>query len=542
MGELRAVPDLLARSDRSFARTQHRLRTIKVWILGPFGCLYVGSLVYWTVAFVAVWHDGDWLFYWAGLMGVAPIGIGFARFALWRDSRADLFAPVAQLRQAIRDGDETLAPVAETPREPTSDVSSDPSRLGPLRRPAATGTIATLWVIAALVLLVPCVGVPLALGAGNGSLALLFAAAGLLPGLVCALLGWCLLSPLFVRSDHDGLRWRRPIGLVAFVAWRDAKGLFSLTYASPFANDRETLYVLDGSTATLVWRAGADTESVASLRSPALMLCQLITEYAGLPLRDVTAQAKRIALGSEGTVPHTSPGARTLVGASHLPGEEIRHRFRMLGVALSPFLTLALVSLGAMVGQAPYFEHLYVQAHSHVALYRDALTHADGDWPDNAFSHFEKGVYHVQQTENWTYPTDVVAPHRYDHALVEVSGRTGGTFDLGGVGLVIAGPSSSTPLLTFSVAPEGSWWIARLSPYYETNNSTRLGDMSAIHKGLGVWNRIAVLMNGSDFTFYVNGHFATGYHDDALQGGEVGLYLDSPIDSGDFSNFAVYPL
>jgi hypothetical protein len=46
MDELRSMSDLLARSARSFARTQHRLRTIKRWILGIVGCLYVGSLVF----------------------------------------------------------------------------------------------------------------------------------------------------------------------------------------------------------------------------------------------------------------------------------------------------------------------------------------------------------------------------------------------------------------------------------------------------------------------------------------------------------------
>src|SRR5258706_12248548 len=231
MGELRSVPDLLARSDRSFARTQHRMRTIKLWILGIVGCLYVGFLVLFAVAFVVVWHEGDWLSYWAVLASVGPIGVGVARVALWRDSRADLFAPIAELRQAIRDGDETRAPVAETSREPSGDVPADPSRLGPLRRPTATGAVATLWSLAVLALVVPCVGVPLALGAGNGHLALLLVAAALPPGIICILLGRRFISPLFVRIDPDGLRWRRPLGLTAFAAWRDAQSFFALTYA-----------------------------------------------------------------------------------------------------------------------------------------------------------------------------------------------------------------------------------------------------------------------------------------------------------------------
>jgi hypothetical protein len=112
------------------------------------------------------------------------------------------------------------------------------------------------------------------------------------------------------------------------------------------------------------------------------------------------------------------------------------------------------------------------------------------------------------------------------------------------VGFAIAGPNNSTPLLTFRVTPDGSWWIERPSEMetYGANNSVRIGDLSAIHRGFGVSNQIAVLMNGADFTFYVNGHYAAGYHDDALNGGEIGLYLDITSESGDFSNFAVYPL
>jgi hypothetical protein len=551
MGELRSVPDLLARSDPSFARTQHRLRTLKFWTLGIFGCLYVGSLVFYVVAIVATWRDGDWLSYWAGVIIVGPVGIGLARVVLWRDERADLFAPVAELRQAIRNGDETLAPVAEISWELPRDISADPVRIGPLRRPKATGTVATLWGIAVLVLLVPGVGVPLALGAGNGHLALLLTIVGLLPALVCILLGWRLISPLFVRIDPEGLRWRRPLGLTTFIAWRDANSFFSLTAPRLLTNGRETLYVLDGGSMTLAWRErkGADTMSVASLDTPSRRLHQRITGYTGLPLRDVTAQAEQIAWWSAlEVIPTASRGAIILAGilapASHQPKQETMHRFRVAGMVLAPFLALALVSLVALLVQAPYYEHLYVQAHSHTALYRDALTHTDGDWPDNAFSHFDNRVYHFQQSENPTYLTYVVAPHRYDRVLVEVSGRTGGTFDLGGVGLAISGQGITSPLLTFRVTPDGSWWIESLPKLetYEGHNFVRIGHMSAIHRGFGVENQIAVLINGPDFTFYVNGQYAVGYHDDALKGGEICLYLDVTSDSGDFSNFAVYPL
>jgi hypothetical protein len=546
MSELRSVPDLLARSDRSFARTQHRMCAIKVWALGFIGCLYIGSLVLTVAAFVNVWRGGDWLSYWVEAISVFPAGMALARFALLRDSRADLFAPVAVLRQAIREGDASLAPVAAPAPAPTSDAPGDSGQLGSLRRPAATGTVATLWGIAVFALFVPCIGAPIALNGGNSHLALVLVAAALPPGLICILLGRRFMSPLFVRIDANGLRWRRPLGLTAFAAWRDVRGFFSLTYARSFGDGRETLYVLDCGEVVLAWRANADATSSASLHSPSLTLYQLSTEHTGLSLRDVTVQAKRIAQGAEKEVPLPphSASMRNRASSSRVSKGEVRHRLRVLGVVLSPSLIVVLVSLLAMLVQAPYYDHLYLQAHTHGALYRDALTHADGDWPDNTFAQFDQGIYHFQEAGNQIfYPTYVMAPRRYGRALVEVSGRTGGDWNLGGVGFAISDPSLSA-LLTFIVAPDGSWWIGHVSttePYW-TNDNSSFGDMSAIHRGFGVWNHIAVLMNGSDFTFYVNGQYATSYHDDALKGGEVGLYLDLSTASGDFRDFAVYPM
>jgi hypothetical protein len=254
--------------------------------------------------------------------------------------------------------------------------------------------VATLWGIAVFALIVPCIGAPIALNVGNSHLALLLVAAALPPGFICILLGRLLVSPLFVRIDADGLRWRRPLGLTAFAAWRDAKGFFSLTYAQSFGNGREALYVLDCGDVVLAWRADTDTQSSASLHSSSLTLYQLITEHTGLPLCDVTVQAKRIARGAEEGVPLTplSASMRNRASPSRLSKDEVRHRLRVLGVVLSPSLILALVSLLAMLVQAPNHDHLYLQAHAHGALYRDALTRADGDWPDNAFAHFDQGV------------------------------------------------------------------------------------------------------------------------------------------------------
>ncbi|HEX8033147.1 MAG TPA: hypothetical protein VF510_04835, partial [Ktedonobacterales bacterium] len=74
------------------------MRTIKFWILGFFGCLYVGALVFFAIFLVFVWQAGEWLAYWPGLIAIGSIGIRLARIASWRDSRADLFAPIAELR------------------------------------------------------------------------------------------------------------------------------------------------------------------------------------------------------------------------------------------------------------------------------------------------------------------------------------------------------------------------------------------------------------------------------------------------------------
>ena len=129
-----------------------------------------------------------------------------------------------------------------------------------------------------------------------------------------------------------------------------------------------------------------------------------------------------------------------------------------------------------------------------------------------------------------------------DGVLVEVTGRTGGDFDLGGVGFIVANSADSSDALSFRVTPSGEYWLDRYSPQNPDGYKTlAIVHDGAIHAGFETPNRIGVLVRGSQYTFYVNGQFATSYDDDALRGGIVALYVDETSEQGTFLDVAVYP-
>jgi hypothetical protein len=420
-------------------------------------------------------------------------------------------------------------------------------RIGPLRPTSHAGTNAWLFGGAAILLIAFFAAVPLALSDGMPQVAAIFAATCLPPAVALLLLAWGYARPLFVEEDGDGLRWRSPAGRFRRLPWRDAHSFFMLTRPRSWEIGIDTIFVLAAADAALAWRADIEPPTQEARYSASAALLQLVAERTGLPLRDASVEAKRIAATAR-PVSHTDAAAKMrgeAAPSAESPADTPGHQLRLAGMVLSPFLLLVAISLVAMLIQAPYYEHLYTQSHSHQPLYADPLTHADGDWPTTAFASFANGAYHFGESETAEDVMYVPAPRHDDHALYEVTGRTGSGFDLDGVGLAIAADDRSAPMLTFRVAPDGSWWLERFpTPQHDDpfNAFPRFQDTNTIHKGFGVANRIAALIRGSSVIFFINGHYATGYQDDALAGGRVGLFLDAGSTSGDFNDFAIYPL
>ncbi|WIG60081.1 MAG: hypothetical protein OJF49_002829 [Ktedonobacterales bacterium] len=542
MSDVRTVTHLLRLSDRRFVRTQRRYFWLKFWfylILIPLYCALFG-LAIWLLN--RTWHGGDWLTYSITLLSLGTFGIPLARVAILRDSRAHLFAPVAALRQAARTGDAKLAPGAVEPSDATSAsaLSSESARIGPLRRPASAFAIVCV-ALGALFLLVLFVYVPIGFAAGNPSVAEALIVALLPSGALLTLLGWRLLSPLYVRAGMDDLRWRGASGRLRRISWHAVHAFYRVSNSY----DRETLYVLDAGASVFAWRA-----SMTAIDAPQTLasahLCTVITARTGLPLRDLTVEATRIAELAPSDPPLAGGAPEPAPIPGIIPRREVRRRGRIAAIALSPFLALALVSLSLMIYQPHYYEGLYSQAHAHRPLYSDTLAADDGDWPVSATMTFSEQAYKItdDDSESILY---AAMPHSYDNALFEVTARTVGSDNLSGPGFAIKGQHFADPLLVFYVSPDGTWWLKRTSSLfrYEGYKFIELGDSSAIHSGFGADNRIAVLVQGNSFTFYVNGTYITGYQDDALSGGQVGLYADPSYpdpNSHYFRDFAIYPL
>ena len=91
--------------------------------------------------------------------------------------------------------------------------------------------------------------------------------------------------------------------------------------------------------------------------------------------------------------------------------------------------------------------------------------------------------------------------------------------------------------MTFNITVDGEYWIDR---FWDYSSVPTIGNDSAIAKGYGASNCLAMLIQGSQYTFYVNGHYAGGFNDGDLAGGAIGLYAG--FDDVSFSGFAVYPL
>lgn len=66
--------------------------------------------------------------------------------------------------------------------------------------------------------------------------------------------------------------------------------------------------------------------------------------------------------------------------------------------------------------------------------------------------------------------------------------------------------------------------------------------VGAIHRGLDATNRLAVLMRGSSYIFFVNGQFVGGYQaNDLPQSGQVGVYVELMNGPITFSDLLISP-
>jgi hypothetical protein len=551
MAATNAVLDLLRRPEPQLRELQRRGARMHAALIALGWLLLFSCAAAVLYAVYSLWQSGTWSLDWASAFPVLYIAVTSLRLFTFTDSSAALYEPVAALRAAVVNGDNALAPPADlalaTP-EP-SPLPNVGSVFGPLRRLPTVrvflfamlgGIVAFISFLSAGVAAWPAetpeirdAAVWIALGSTLWTLAMIGAVL------------W-LRRPLRVRPEDGSLTWRTPIGRRARLPWRDARACFVFTERRGTDYALVTTYFLDGGRRVLVWRATPRDATPGT--TAARRLAAEVSLRTGLTLRDVSAEASRIAL----LAPSTRSAARRKradTAPTHRDGGTAVTPPKIRPSPLTwivPLLLVVLVGggvLGLQVYQTAMRAQLYAQAHSHAPCFADALGGDDGQWPVVAGSAYVDGNYQLTTGES-TSTAFVPAPRGCGDALYEVSARTDAGFYLSGVGIAVRGPRFFDPLLALRVTPDGSWWLTRPSALYRFDDYKliELENSAAIHKRLGSWNQIGVLVRGGQFTFYINGRYVTDYHDDALAGGTVGLYLDATTDSGSFKDYAVYPL
>lgn len=499
--------ELLAKTDRQLERKLHpspRAKALPYLIYIPLYILAIGFAVN---DLLFLWQGQDSMDFWANfaqsLLWPASLVLGFVTF--WSDSRTAQYAPVNDLRQAARTGDATLAPIVTESAALTLDpVSTPASRIGPLSRPIKLSHPFIVFAIilpGLAIIAAPLLYIFVSIQAGT-----LLATALLFLASVFGLLACRAFGPVYVRVDAEGLRWRKLLGGRHHLAWRDAQALIRTGDVSLLMDHHKTTFILYGTECVFTWNINA---TARRRRVASQSLLRTISLHAGLPLRDVSTEVRRIAYA-----------VRILSSARKPTKQMVNYRFRVLAIAMLPFIVMILLAAAIQINEPGHFERIYTQSHNAAPLYADPLTHPDGDWPLTESIAFENGAYTIKNDQSG-FTTLVLAPHRYDQALYEVTVSSQEDLDLpSGAGIAILGSAHPQPMLTFCVTPDGWWslrWLDHGTDTAGSGDSIRKGDSNAIHRGSSAPNRIAVLVQGSDFTFYINGHYMTRYHDDHLR-------------------------
>ncbi|HEX7958896.1 MAG TPA: hypothetical protein VF493_03205, partial [Terriglobales bacterium] len=194
------VIDLLARTDQQFERTQHRLRRTKMLLYVILGPLYILALGIAVSMLIRLWQGEDSLQFWAAFASQFPFAMSTVKMylAFGSDSRALLFAPIAALRESIRAGDTTLAPIVTDAAAPALDLSATARiRIGPLRRPMKWSN--PFLVFALIVLLFAIIAVPLLLAYVSRQAGVSLAVALLVPAIISCLLAYRAIGPVHLR-------------------------------------------------------------------------------------------------------------------------------------------------------------------------------------------------------------------------------------------------------------------------------------------------------------------------------------------------------
>ena len=209
-------------------------------------------------------------------------------------------------------------------------------------------------------------------------------------------------------------------------------------------------------------------------------------------------------------------------------------------VTIGATLALLIVGLALPWAQQWYYGGQLAQAATAPSAMRDSLTTNALHWTpapsDDAtapyFAFTSSGYVFNGQT--CCDVSSLMARPMAD-GLVEMTVRQQSDFDLSAVGLLFRASASDHTALAFTITPSGEWHLTQftlgadgvLTNPRELRHEGLIGGVRSIHQGSDATNRLAVLMRGSSYTFFVNGQFAGGYWAIGMpQSGQVGVYVE----------------
>lgn len=575
-------------------------RTLVSNFAGVVGVVLVGIVAAMCPALWQTWLTADWHGFWllattplrsAGGLYVVPLLAMAAKKTATEDRER-------RWREAIRAGDEQVAPLAAHQPELPSEVNLllGPVYVGPLRAyrtgrygatlagalwlfsVAATTALIILWMLGtprrtlvtalaygnlpALLLLVPFVVVG-AIFAGS-----------LLGGLALARRVRRLRQPLVIVAADAGIEWIDPLAEYTQrrIRWSEMRALSRITYRRQTDYSLQHVYLLDADLPagpyTLLWRT--DNHAEATEQQASEQLAALIARHANVCLRDASKSAEEAArpiqsLSQRATRRATPEARRQVKGPAEAPIHKQAPRLEPAQQLIIVPFVVALVLLLAIMGVAAGLQRAqpgYYAGVAQTALARrpavtDPLASMDGLWlvtttsaPGHERDTFGDGAYHVtggRAGDSLSVPMLSGAP--YGDAAVEVTTRQLGHTANDGVGLVVRErqmPSGKRQEVVFDVAEDGSWYLYLLDkPGRALDNGWMIlasGTSKAIQVGAGTSNTLLVVMRGDEYMCYVNGHWVGAATDDTLTTGAVGVYVNDATTEGVFTDFRVYPL
>jgi hypothetical protein len=534
----------------------------------------IGAFALWHT-----WQTNQWGDFWNGVflfqIGVPTVALLqptiHISIYLYHGRRSKEWSAQAQhLRQAAREGDTALAPLADKQYEPlsSSPLSAGLQHWGPLKQPPeekiewmlAIGIFLSLLGGVMSVVLIPGGSHPLDTStrvAGVVGLLLLAVGVGAL-----AWWYWGMRKDIDVLADDRHLEWKRLRWwgrTRTTLDWQEIHTFFTFTYDKKrwggLAWEKFQVYVLDGHRATLAWVVPEYPKAYErDIHAP---FCRLISARTRLPLRDLSAAVEELEKQAPDSrrdwiMRKTQQHDQAVLASFRaLPKPVQKPSRRVFALLLAPLLAFGLVTgaaWGLQIYQAHQYAQMLAQIRTHKPLYHDALTAPDGDWK---FQNEPQSTYDGTYTyANGSYQLTggyfmvALEPHTFGDVAVEVTVRLSGTADAlkyDSVGLAFQANSPYDAMI-FEVGPDGFWSIGPV-----TGVSSDLHNTGAFNATPGAPNHLAIIIRGNQYICFANGQLVGIYQNKQGYAGHVGVYHLGAYNESDqsvaaFNDFTVYPL